>query len=1196
MSSPPEVRSSLLEFLDSFLQERNIRWILVAGLAILFGSSVMLVTTHWHEAGPVWKYLVFIGYTAVAFAAGQYVCPKLGLDRTATVLLALVGLLLPVTFIAWRWTWLDANDTGVLQFLSALTLVANTALAGYAGREFRRLLREDQFTFLGSYIVLCVGGAMLPACSPALLLPASVLLWGVFTIGTVKVNRHVFWLTEEMKLPSRLRLFPSRPASDPICRIAGVLRGAACKFGVAGYDCRAVFVNDSTHRRQRRPRLRAACTGGILWPWPTSVAVPMATGLLICLCGVVLAASGVPLSETAGRWSSPRAWRRSSCSGLPAHGPPGVRLCDVWAGHDRLQLFAIFCDRDGAPCHKPVGSCRSRTTSAVGFLRADLSAASWCAARTGSCRQEARRQIVRRAGRTVRRSSFLDPTRALRTHAKAIGMVGLALTALFAAQERLFHSRLGVVGTIAAWLTACAGVVPFATEVLGVPLAEVGYILAFGCGAARLHIVGMLRSRTASDEQLLFQQASLIVSLALAIAFPVFALVVGPTSKPDVALWAAGLVIAVLLTVHSCHWRVAFISTAAILYFQALMVLVVLQNAESNLVPLATLGLSCQWVLARWFKLQPTTVVSQVFGMAMWRTLTVELTIALTLLWLPSYVLRLTGDPLWSASAWDWIAATAIIVWAFDQAAQLRHSFTALLGMLAVLGLACTIFMNVWGPGYAAWLPVVCGAMVVIGIPLAEALRAYQRRSTTFDPRQPSAARAFERPLVGLMLAVFVGLATGSIVVYTTPALSAGILACAGLGWFATRSRSPALRAAAAAVITWQIVASPCHFRTTDHHILLELTWVDARWLCFPMGLLAATAFAAWATVRRKEHNDIVATIDLQRLGLGMLCVVAGLCAIGIAEPAAWQITLALLAPTIVAAAHLYVAWRDQSEKQVWSALSLFGVALAYAAHWQLLPFEGQLAMFALLAAGVTMWGAGKWLPNSGRSAIYAGPLLHVGYRLPALNLLVALYRQATLAEPSWLGPSSLALLLTAGFYFWRGLEERRPAFVLLAALIANVSLFLVWHELQIASPQCYMIPLGATVLLLTELLRREIPEKVRDPLRYLGAIVVLVSPTFDMLTGSWLPFLTLMVVAVLVLLVAIGLRVRAIMYVGAGFLAADLAGMVVRGCVDHPQLLWVAGLAIGTTVVTLGAVCELKREALLARVRALSAALETWN
>jgi hypothetical protein len=185
---------------------------------------------------------------------------------------------------------------------------------------------------------------------------------------------------------------------------------------------------------------------------------------------------------------------------------------------------------------------------------------------------------------------------------------------------------------------------------------------------------------------------------------------------------------------------------------------------------------------------------------------------------------------------------------------------------------------------------------------------------------------------------------------------------------------------------------------------------------------------------------------------------------------------------------------------------------------------------------------------------------------------------------------------LAGAYYFWRGLENRRPALLILAAAVLNLSLAILWRELRLADPQFYMIPLGVSVLALVELLRREIPPRHRDPLRYLGALVVLVSPTFHIVSGSWLHLLTLMTASVAVLLAAVGLRVRALVYAGSAFLAADVVAMVVRGSIDHPSLLWAAGLLLGGGVVALGAFAENHREKLLQRLRGVSAALETWN
>ena len=154
----------------------------------------------------------------------------------------------------------------------------------------------------------------------------------------------------------------------------------------------------------------------------------------------------------------------------------------------------------------------------------------------------------------------------------------------------------------------------------------------------------------------------------------------------------------------------------------------------------------------------------------------------------------------------------------------------------------------------------------------------------------------------------------------------------------------------------------------------------------------------------------------------------------------------------------------------------------------------------------------------------------------------------------------------------------------------------LLFRELRLSDPQFYLIPIGASILLLVEILKREIPTAWHDPLRYVGALVILVSPTFHIIGDSWLPMLSLMIAATTVMLVAIGLRVRALMYTGTAFLVADLVAMVVRGGMEHPNLLWIAGISFGAAILTLGAVLENNREKMLQRLRSISSQLEQWS
>jgi hypothetical protein len=265
------------------------------------------------------------------------------------------------------------------------------------------------------------------------------------------------------------------------------------------------------------------------------------------------------------------------------------------------------------------------------------------------------------------------------------------------------------------------------------------------------------------------------------------------------------------------------------------------------------------------------------------------------------------------------------------------------------------------------------------------------------------------------------------------------------------------------------------------------------------------------------------------------------------------------------------------------------------------IEFGHGVAMFVVLIAGFLMSVVGQISARHPAWSVLARPCRLTGLIAPAVTVAIAVCRHVWVlevqgAQPQWLGRNSLAVLLAAAFYYWKGLESGLKQFQVLAAAILNVALVLLWRELRLTDPQFFMIPIGISILWLVELLQKEIPAEYHTPLRYAGALVILVSPTFHIVQGSWIHLFTLMVAAVAVILVAMGLRIRALIYTGTAFLAADLLAMIVRGSVDRPQLLWVAGLSLGASVIGLAAACEMRREQILQRVRAVGAALETWR
>lgn len=130
----------------------------------------------------------------------------------------------------------------------------------------------------------------------------------------------------------------------------------------------------------------------------------------------------------------------------------------------------------------------------------------------------------------------------------------------------------------------------------------------------------------------------------------------------------------------------------------------------------------------------------------------------------------------------------------------------------------------------------------------------------------------------------------------------------------------------------------------------------------------------------------------------------------------------------------------------------------------------------------------------------------------------------------------------------------------------------------------------------MVELLRANLTKSTAYNLRLTGSLVALVSPLAQIVQGSWWHLISLMVLSVLVVLLAIGLRIKVLMATGTAFLAIDLISILVRTAMDKPGGLWIAGLSIGVVVIALGAVCEIYRDRIRARIRELSDELATWN
>jgi len=192
-------RSALERFFDNFLQESNIKWLLMIGMAIVTGCSLMLVTQKWGGLPVTLKYLTILGYTAATYAIAELCQWRLGLRATSQVLRLLTVALIPIGFLA-----LSAltSDSSAIQWGSSLytllLMVPAIAFMGYAAdRIFQHWFHGRQRTFLAAYMLLCLFGALPVVNQTWLAILFSCGFWLVMTLGVLKVNRHTFWLTEE---------------------------------------------------------------------------------------------------------------------------------------------------------------------------------------------------------------------------------------------------------------------------------------------------------------------------------------------------------------------------------------------------------------------------------------------------------------------------------------------------------------------------------------------------------------------------------------------------------------------------------------------------------------------------------------------------------------------------------------------------------------------------------------------------------------------------------------------------------------------------------------------------------------------------------------------------------------------------------------------------------------------------------------
>ncbi len=1211
MTTSQKSESPLVRFFDSFLQEKNIKWILATGLLILLGSSLMMVTKGWTDFDPTAKFLVIMGYTAALFVAGQWSYHHLALRRTGTVLMALTVSMIPASFVAWHWLWSSMESTG-LRGLACCLLALNTVFVAFAAqRIFAHFLRGNQTTFVVSFLLLSLAGAVAPSlvdAEPIWSWIGALGLWSVFSIGVIKVNRHVFWLTEEHRQPRIFGFFPIALLGGQFLFVFAANFAMHIPADWFGLACVLVAVPvlltaDSVARVfQER-------TGDIVRPIPWPIMMPLCVGLLLSASGVGLAASG--LASGIPYALVPTAALAAALLGVVARRTN--RTAFVWAMLAGVLLtynFSPVFFQDLARAALQQGAAAVNESNLpyafygltyLPLIAGLLAAAVWTKWLGNELFSRPLRQFVVGLSVLLMVVAF--------GHVKAVFPVAILMTAIFASMTMLFADRRLAALGLTAFLVAAAGAAPFAHTLWenGLP-AGLHYYVPLAAASVLLLIGPWLdwRIRSLPLPGKLFQNSGLAQSPTLIFSYVATMLIaanwmlrfnvstVGPTFWPAVVIGGLFFVDSLVWTRKTTSWVcVAFVLVEGIRCgLEANLTI-------SSLAQWVTVGGLAMWIVTYLFEQRPAWRVARAWSEVGRQSAFIVLALSTVGFVLPRMAIEILdfSSSLWVAFWWPYYAL--LTVWCFDAARRMRQPVTTWLGCISLIGFVSWTLVQVASHDVIEWLPLAWGITAIAAIPVIDRLRRVlaemENRNATVE--EYLAIKVIVGPTESIVQGLLIVLAGISLIVYHVPLMIASGVALVGLlGWAIARRESRALLSVVL-LANWLLIILATQFVTKVDHLveLFEALSTMSMASCL-IAVLAATSILGWQLAcRRIPGWRDVATGQIVILrcvtGLGLVATLPQ------SQVLPGQIALSVTAFAMMAWSEFWAACTGKESRRVWVGLTIITAAFAYFCWFDLLQFSSSISMFLPLLLGASLSLAATIARRHSHTEILADPFYTVGLWMPLMTVVIAIGRHLVQGhEVVWLGLNSLALLATCGFYFWHAIERRSKREFVLSAAILNVALMLLFRELRMSDPQFYLIPIGASILLLVEILRREIPNAWHDPLRYAGALVILVSPTFHIIGDSWLPMLSLMIAATAVMLVAIGLRVRALMYTGTAFLVADLVAMVVRGGMEHPNVLWIAGISFGAAVLTLGAVLENNREKMLQRLRSISSQLEQWS
>ena len=228
---------------------------------------------------------------------------------------------------------------------------------------------------------------------------------------------------------------------------------------------------------------------------------------------------------------------------------------------------------------------------------------------------------------------------------------------------------------------------------------------------------------------------------------------------------------------------------------------------------------------------------------------------------------------------------------------------------------------------------------------------------------------------------------------------------------------------------------------------VFQFSLASAVTISLPLALMAAVSLLVWQRWPRGADAEASELCQVQTLLLQLTAAIALGTSLLHSQLDFVDIACAGSAFILLAVSELWSACQTRQVTRVWIGQATVALEIAYLASFRYIHFHTGKGMFVVLAAGLLLWGLSRLSRRWNFTDILSQPFAQTALVMPLLAVAMGIFRHLHYSDPDWLGKNSLALLLAAGFYFWRGMEERQNRWWLLSGGIVNVAFILLWRN-----------------------------------------------------------------------------------------------------------------------------------------------------